>query len=120
MSNPLGCRALLGGAAAGAGALATLPLTAGPAAAGRRRGTGRVRPGADVAQAERWRVLAGQRVGVITNPTGVVQDSLGSIVDAMVGSGRVEVGAVFGPSTASAAPPRPVSPRAPRSTSGPA
>ena len=42
-------------------------------------------------------MLAGQRVGVITNPTGVVQDTLGSVVDAMVGSGRVEVGAVFGP-----------------------
>jgi len=97
MSNPLGRRALLGGAAAGAGALATLPLTAGPATAGGRRGAGRVRPGADVAQADRWKVFAGQRVGVITNPTGVVQDSLGSIVDAMVGSGRVEVGAVFGP-----------------------
>ena len=99
MSNALGRRALLGGAAAGAGALATLPLTAGTAAATGRGGgrPGPVRPGADVAKADRWRVIAGQRVGVITNPTGVVQDTLGSIVDAMVGSGRVEVGAVFGP-----------------------
>ena len=98
MSNPLARRALLGGAAAGAGALATLPLTAGTAAAS-TGGTGRsrVRPGADLAQADRWRVLAGQRVGVITNPTGVVQDGLASIVDAMVDSGRVDVRAVFGP-----------------------
>jgi uncharacterized protein YbbC (DUF1343 family) len=97
MSSPLGRRALLGGAAAGAGALASLPLTAGTAAASGKNRPRRVRPGADVAQADRWRVFAGQRVGVITNPTGVLQDSLGSIVDAMVASGRVEVGAVFGP-----------------------
>ena len=98
MSTPLGRRALLGGAAAGAGALAL--GRADSAAAGPRDhspGRLRVRPGADVAQAADWSVLRGQRVGVITNPTGVVQSTLASIVDAMVSSGHVEVAAVFGP-----------------------
>ena len=98
MTENLGRRALLGGAAAGAGALAAAPFLGGTAAAstgaGRRP---RVRPGADVAQADDWSVLRGRRIGVITNPTGVVQSTLGSIVDAMVASGKVEVGAVFGP-----------------------
>lgn len=99
MTENLGRRALLGGAAAGAGALAAVPLlgstaTAATAGGGHRPG---VWPGADVAHADDWRVLRGRRVGVITNPTGVVQSTLGSIVDAMVASGQVEVGAVFGP-----------------------
>ena len=98
MTENLGRRALLGGAAAGAGALAAAPLLGGSAAASTGGGQRlRVRPGADVAEAEDWRVLRGRRVGVITNPTGVVQSTLGSIVDAMVASGRVEVKAVFGP-----------------------
>jgi uncharacterized protein YbbC (DUF1343 family) len=98
MTENLGRRALLGGAAAGAGALAAAPFLGGTAAASTRAGQRpRVRPGADVAEADDWSVLRGRRVGVITNPTGVVQSTLGSIVDAMVASGKVEVGAVFGP-----------------------
>jgi len=98
MTENLGRRALLGGAAAGAGALAAAPFLGGTAAASTGGGQrARVRPGADVAQADDWSVLRGRRIGVITNPTGVVQSTLGSIVDAMVASGKVEVGAVFGP-----------------------
>jgi len=98
MTENLGRRALLGGAAAGAGALAAAPLLGGTAAASTGAGQRpRVQPGADVAQADDWSVLRGRRIGVITNPTGVVQSTLGSIVDAMVASGKVEVGAVFGP-----------------------
>jgi uncharacterized protein YbbC (DUF1343 family) len=98
MTENLGRRALLGGAAAGAGALAAAPFLGGAAAASTGGGQRlRVRPGADVAEADDWRVLRGRRVGVITNPTGVVQSTLGSIVDAMVASGQVEVKAVFGP-----------------------
>ena len=95
MSGRVTRRAALGGA----GALAATPLLGAlPAAADDRHGgSGRVRTGADLADARGWRDLAGGRVGVITNPTGVLSDTLTSIVDAMVGSGRVRVAAVFGP-----------------------
>lgn len=62
-----------------------------PAAAGGRR----IKTGADVAASAKWRVFSGQKVGIITNPTGVLEDFT-SIVDAMV-DGGVDVGAVFGP-----------------------
>ena len=62
-----------------------------PVAAAAGSGTG-----ADVVAAEDWREFRGQRVGVITNPTGVLSGSLVSIVDAMVAAG-VKVGGVFGP-----------------------
>lgn len=55
-----------------------------------------VRTGADVLAGEGWRRLAGRRVGVITNPTGVL-GSLQHVVDAMHASGAVNVVAVFGP-----------------------
>ncbi len=51
--------------------------------------------GADVASADGWSMLAGRRVGIITNPTGVLKDFT-SIVDDMVAQG-VTVSAVFGP-----------------------
>ena len=90
MSGTIGRRGLL----IGGGALAATPVIGHAAAAqGRRR---RVRTGADVVAAKGWRELRGQRVGVITNPTGVLSDSLNSIVDAMVAAG-VTVGGVFGP-----------------------
>ncbi len=55
-----------------------------------------VTPGADRAAANGWSVLSGRTVGVVTNPTGILTN-LRSIVDEMVGSGSVDVGAVFGP-----------------------
>ncbi|MCP2257985.1 Uncharacterized conserved protein YbbC, DUF1343 family [Streptoalloteichus tenebrarius] len=55
-----------------------------------------VSTGADVLAAEGWRRLAGRRVGVVTNPTGVLHD-LRHVVDAMHESGAVRVSAVFGP-----------------------
>lgn len=81
---------------------AAAPASAGPVPTGGRPGGGghpggrKVVPGADRAAADDWSVLAGQRVGVITNPTGVVS-SLRSIVDVMHESGEVEIGGVFGP-----------------------
>ncbi len=51
--------------------------------------------GADVAAADGWSMLAGRRVGIITNPTGVLHDFT-SIVDDMVAQG-ITVGGVFGP-----------------------
>lgn len=56
-----------------------------------------VRCGADVAAADDWKVFSGRKIGIITNPTGLVRDGLTSIVDVMVASGKVQVGAVFGP-----------------------
>jgi uncharacterized protein YbbC (DUF1343 family) len=92
MTHMIRRRALLGGA----GALAAAPvLGAGATATAGPRGRG-VRTGADVAAAQDWRQLKGQRIGVITNPTGVLSSTLESIVDAMVAA-HVDVVAVFGP-----------------------
>ncbi len=88
-------------AAAGIGAVATagsaLIGTAQadePDSHGRHHGQ-RIVNGADIAAADGWKILQGRRVGVITNPTGVLADFT-SIVDDMVAR-KVNVGAVFGP-----------------------
>jgi uncharacterized protein YbbC (DUF1343 family) len=80
---------------AGAGVLAAAPLIDGQAAqaAPTQRKT---MTGAEVLAADDWRALSGQKVGVISNPTGILPD-LGHIVDAMHASGKVNVVAVFGP-----------------------
>lgn len=52
-------------------------------------------PGADVLAADGWRRLKGRKVGVLTNPTGVLRDHT-HIVDSMVAAG-VPPTAVFGP-----------------------
>ena len=54
-------------------------------------------PGADVAAAANWSPVSGARLGVITNPTGIVGGTMINIVDGMVASGVAEVAAVFGP-----------------------
>jgi uncharacterized protein YbbC (DUF1343 family) len=54
-----------------------------------------VLPGADVLAADNWRKLAGRKVGVLSNPTGVLRD-LTHIVDSMVAAGRKPL-AAFGP-----------------------
>jgi uncharacterized protein YbbC (DUF1343 family) len=51
--------------------------------------------GADVLAQQDWQPLTGRRVGVLTNPTGILRD-LTHIVDAMVAAG-VPPKAVFGP-----------------------
>ncbi|MFD3531652.1 exo-beta-N-acetylmuramidase NamZ domain-containing protein [Streptomyces sp. NPDC058664] len=56
----------------------------------------RVRTGFERLRASGYASLAGQRVGVISNPTGVDAD-LGHIVDAMAADGKVDLVAVFGP-----------------------
>jgi uncharacterized protein YbbC (DUF1343 family) len=86
---PMQRRKLLGSALAGA-ALAT--AAAGPAAAGGRR----VRTGIEVLAEDDFAELAGQKVGVISNPTGVLPD-LTHEVDLMHASGKVDIVAVFGP-----------------------
>ncbi|MEU4288665.1 DUF1343 domain-containing protein [Kribbella sp. NPDC026596] len=80
---------------AGAGVLAAAPLVdlqtaqASPS-------HGKVMTGAMALAADDWRALAGQKVGVISNPTGILPD-LNHIVDTMHASGKVNVVAVFGP-----------------------
>ncbi|MEI7056171.1 DUF1343 domain-containing protein [Nocardioides sp. CCNWLW239] len=91
-------RRLLGAAAVGAAATPFLSGSAGatvePASP---VGPGRVvTTGADRAAADGWSTLSGQRVGIITNPTGVLRN-LRNIVDEMHESGAVQIAGVFGP-----------------------
>ncbi|MFI7062097.1 exo-beta-N-acetylmuramidase NamZ domain-containing protein [Kribbella sp. NPDC050124] len=82
---------------AGAGALAAAPLIDVPAAqADPTPSRRKTMTGAEVLAADGWRALAGQKVGVISNPTGILPD-LSHIVDTMHASGQVNVVAVFGP-----------------------
>ncbi len=80
----------LGAAATAAGAPSALASTGSD-----HHGRG-VTPGADRAAAARWKVLSGRKVGVVTNPTGIL-GNLRSIVDEMHESGHVDLRAVFGP-----------------------
>ncbi|MFF5567464.1 exo-beta-N-acetylmuramidase NamZ domain-containing protein [Streptomyces sp. NPDC012623] len=59
-------------------------------------GAARVRTGFDRLAADGYRRLSGQKVGVVTNPTGVTQD-VRHIVDVMHADERVDLIAVFGP-----------------------
>ncbi|MGY1452722.1 exo-beta-N-acetylmuramidase NamZ family protein [Streptomyces sp. SS8] len=88
-------RSLLAGGAAAALAAPLLP-TATAAASGDRSGGRGVVPGADVAAARDWSMLRGRRVGVISNPTGVLRDT-GHIVDSMAARSELEIAGVFGP-----------------------
>ncbi|MBP0457763.1 exo-beta-N-acetylmuramidase NamZ family protein [Streptomyces montanisoli] len=57
---------------------------------------GRVRTGFDRLSADGYRLLSGQKVGIVTNPTGVTPD-VRHIVDVMHADDRVNLVAVFGP-----------------------
>ncbi|MCM2390312.1 exo-beta-N-acetylmuramidase NamZ family protein [Streptomyces albipurpureus] len=84
----------VGGAA---GALAASGSAAAAATArGEEHRSRRVRTGFDRLAADGFALLSGQRVGVVTNPTGVTAD-VRHIVDVMHGDDRVDVTAVFGP-----------------------
>jgi uncharacterized protein YbbC (DUF1343 family) len=83
-------RRLIGSALAGAALAAT---TAVPAHAGHGK---RVKTGIEVLAEDDFAELAGQRVGVIANPTSVLPD-LSHEVDLMHESGKVDIVAVFGP-----------------------
>ncbi|CAM5383642.1 hypothetical protein SAVIM338S_01733 [Streptomyces avidinii] len=79
------------GAAGPAGAAA-----GGPTSAGRDRAPGRVRTGFECLADDGYAVLAGQRVGVVTNPTGITADAR-HLVDVLHADERVRLVAVFGP-----------------------
>ncbi|MEU8227912.1 DUF1343 domain-containing protein, partial [Kribbella sp. NPDC048915] len=79
---------------AGAGAVAAAPLIDAPAAHAVSHRP--VLTGAEVLAKSGWKALAGQKVGVISNPTGILGD-FSHIVDTMHASGKVDIVAVFGP-----------------------
>lgn len=85
----------LAATAAGSGGTATAASAAGERHGG-GNGRGRVRTGFDRLAADGYALLKGQRVGVVTNPTGVTSD-VRHIVDVMHADGRVDLTAVFGP-----------------------
>jgi uncharacterized protein YbbC (DUF1343 family) len=64
-------------------------------ASGSGHGHQGVTTGADTLAADRWRKFAGRKVGVLTNPTGVLRDQT-HVVDSMVAA-NVAPTAVFGP-----------------------
>ncbi|MFF7439320.1 exo-beta-N-acetylmuramidase NamZ domain-containing protein [Streptomyces sp. NPDC008122] len=78
-----------GGALGAAAAASTAPASAAP-------GHGRVRTGFERLAADGYALLTGDRVGVVTNPTGVTPDAR-HLVDVMHADDRVDLVAVFGP-----------------------
>ena len=82
---------------AGAGAVAAAPLIDAPTAhAAQAVSSRKVMTGAEVLAKDDWRALSGQKVGVISNPTGILPDFT-HVVDTMHASGKVNIVAVFGP-----------------------
>ncbi|WP_298177400.1 DUF1343 domain-containing protein [Saccharomonospora sp.] len=80
-----------------AGSLLATAATSAAAAPSESAGRGRARvtTGADRLAADGWRRLSGRRVGVLSNPTGVLADQV-HVVDSLVEAGVRPV-AVFGP-----------------------
>lgn len=93
-----GTAAATAGTAAMGGAAASLAVTGDPAyAAPARPGRGRrVRTGAEMLADDGYQLVSGQRVGIITNPTGVLPDLVHE-VDVMAASDEIDMIAVFGP-----------------------
>jgi uncharacterized protein YbbC (DUF1343 family) len=93
-------RAFLVGAAGAAGLAGAAALPVGVASASSDRGRhghdGRLRTGVEVLMASRYAPLRGQKVGIITNPTGILPDRQHE-VDVMHGDDAVNLVAVFGP-----------------------
>jgi uncharacterized protein YbbC (DUF1343 family) len=78
-----------------ASALAAPVLAAGSAVAATGTGHRSVTPAADQLAADGWQKLKGRKVGILTNPTGVLREQV-HVVDSMVAAG-VPPTAVFGP-----------------------
>ncbi|PRH77359.1 DUF1343 domain-containing protein, partial [Streptomyces solincola] len=84
------------GAAAGIAAAGAAPAAARGGGDGGARGRRRVLTGFDRLAAGGYAELAGQKVGVVTNPTGITADAR-HLVDVMHADERVDLRAVFGP-----------------------
>ncbi|MFF1258152.1 exo-beta-N-acetylmuramidase NamZ domain-containing protein [Streptomyces sp. NPDC058321] len=82
-------------AATTASAVAATAGAASPALAA-EKDAGRLRTGFERLAADGYRIFAGQKVGFVTNPTGVTRD-VKHIVDVMHADERVRLTAVFGP-----------------------
>ncbi|MFJ6580015.1 exo-beta-N-acetylmuramidase NamZ domain-containing protein [Streptomyces sp. NPDC091368] len=78
-----------GGALGAVAATGASPASAAP-------GHGRVRTGFERLAADGYALLAGERIGIVTNPTGVTPDAR-HLVDVMHADERVDLVAVFGP-----------------------
>ncbi|WP_328945489.1 DUF1343 domain-containing protein [Streptomyces sp. NBC_00250] len=81
---------------AAGGALGAVAATAPTVAAGQPQGHGRVRTGFERLADDGYALLAGERVGIVTNPTGITRDAR-HVVDVMHADERVDLVAVFGP-----------------------
>ncbi|MCX4979907.1 DUF1343 domain-containing protein [Streptomyces sp. NBC_00572] len=86
-------RSLLAAGGALGAAAATAPTVS---AAGQPHGHGGVRTGFERLADDGYALLAGERVGIVTNPTGITRDAR-HIVDVMHADERVDLVAVFGP-----------------------
>ncbi|POX53961.1 DUF1343 domain-containing protein [Streptomyces sp. Ru71] len=75
---------------------AAVAASAAPAQAAAPTGGRRLRTGFERLAADGWALLDGQRVGIVTNPTGVTRDAR-HIVDVLHADPRVDLRAVFGP-----------------------
>ncbi|MFI1940148.1 exo-beta-N-acetylmuramidase NamZ domain-containing protein [Streptomyces purpureus] len=84
------------GLLAAGGALGAVAAASPAAARDGHGGRRRVRTGFDRLAADGYAALAGQRVGIVTNPTGVTAD-VRHVVDVMHADDRVDLVAVFGP-----------------------
>src|SRR5689334_10892308 len=98
LALPLG---IASAATAGASTTAGVPGGAGPAGTPAAPVGGSLprRPvttGAERAAADGWSTLSGQKVGIITNPTGIL-GNLRTVVDEMHEAGTVDIVGVFGP-----------------------
>ncbi|WP_420032799.1 exo-beta-N-acetylmuramidase NamZ domain-containing protein [Streptomyces sp. cg28] len=82
--------------AAGAGAAGAVGVGGTAHAVDRGHGGRPLRTGFERLEADGYRLLDGEKVGVVTNPTGVTRD-VQHIVDVMHGDERVDLKAVFGP-----------------------
>jgi uncharacterized protein YbbC (DUF1343 family) len=86
----------LGGTAAALGAPLLTSSTASAATPVRDARAGRVTTGAEAAAASGWKVLRGRKVGVVSNPTGVLRDT-SHVVDSMAARKELNIVGVFGP-----------------------
>lgn len=89
-------RSFLQAAAAGAAGVGVLAPSAARAAAAEGQHGRRVLTGFDTLARDGYRLVRGERVGLISNPTGVVTD-LRHEVDVMAADDRVDLVAAFGP-----------------------
>ena len=91
-----GALLVLGGALAAAGAALTGPGGGAPGGGGAGSGAQATRPGIDVLLTDSLHLVAGHRVGLVTNHTGISADGTPSI-DLLFGHPEIELVALFSP-----------------------